>query len=187
MAGEGKRCRVCHHPSRLAIEQAILNAKPKSGIARDFGFVYTRGSDGKEMPDHKVIQRHSDRCMAGAYERAVQNQETKSGEQIVKRLEQLDEEVDRVIDAARKGFPILVGDIPLLDDDGRQVLRHDWRLLLAAVREGRANAELTAKLSGRVEGEPEDLDKAREHLQSPEARKLLQQLERLAAQEGKAG
>lgn len=183
MAGDAKRCQVCTHPSRLAIEQAILNAKPKSAIARDFGFTYTRSSDGATMPNHKAIARHAGRCMANAYERAVANQENKSGEQIVKRLEQLDEEVDRVIEAARKGFPVMVGDVPLLDDEGRQVMRHDWRLLLAAVREGRANAELVAKLAGKVEGDAGDLEAARRHLESPEARRLLQELERLQAAE----
>lgn len=183
MAGRGRpnNCRVCHHESRAAIEQAILNAKPKSKIARDFGFTYTRRRDEKIIPDHKVISHHADVCMAGAYERAHADREKASGEAILTRLRSLDDQVDAVLDAARKGDPVVVGDVPLLNEDGTQVVRYDWRLVLAAVREGRANAELAAKLSGRLENDPQDPERIREALADPEARRLLAQLEETLA------
>lgn len=179
--GQNKTCQVCVHESRLAIEQAILNGKPKAAIARTFGFTYTRSKDGKVMPDHKVIARHADRCMAGAYQKAVEERENQSGVAIAARLAYLDEQVDLVITKAREGRPVMVGDVPLLNDDGTEMKAYDWRLLLAAVREGRSNAELVAKLSGRVEHDAEDLDAIRRHLDTPEARKLLARLEELAA------
>lgn len=179
-------CAVCIHPSRAAIEQAILNGKAASGIARDFGFTYTRRTGekaGEEAPDHRIVTRHRDQHMGKAYATAVAEREVQSGVAIAKRLEVLDEKVDLAIEHALEGEPVLVGDAPLLNDDGTQVMRRDWRLLLAAVREGRANAELLAKLAGRTESDTPDLDAIRQHLGSPEARKLLQQLEELAARE----
>lgn len=172
-------CQVCTHESRAAIEQAILNAKPKAKIARDFGYFYM--SKGRQVPNTNAIKRHADRCMKGAYERAHANREKKSGEAIVSRLDMLDAEVDKVIAAVHEGTVVMVGDVPLLDDEGRQVKRHDWRLLLSAVAQGRANAELQAKLAGKVEGDPADLDAIRGHLGNPVARRLLAQLEELAA------
>lgn len=187
MTGAAKACRICHHGSRAAIEQAILNLKPKSQIARDFGFVYTRHSDGREMPDHKVIQRHMDRCMGNAYQAVKDETEQASGFAIAARLAYLDEQVTAAIEAARKGFPVMVGDIPLLDDEGRQVMRYDWRLVLAAVREGRQNADLSARLAGKLEQDPQDLGVIRGHLDTPEARALLARLERMAADQNSSG
>lgn len=177
-----RQCAVCGHDSRAAIEQAILNGKAMSQVARTFGFLYRRGKDGEMVGDHKIIQRHRDQCMPDAYQRAMADRDNETGTAIAARLRRLDEEVDKVIEDANRGKPVLVGDIPLLDDDGRQVVAHDWRLLLAAVREGRANAELLAKLSGKVEGENTDLDAIRAHLADPKARRLLAELEALAAE-----
>lgn len=181
--GAAKPCKVCHHPSRLAIEQAILNGKPKAGIARDFGFTYTRSKDSQEVPDHKVIQRHIDSCMPDAYQKAMEEREAESGVAMAARLRYLDEQVDLVIEKAKEGVPVLVGDVPLLDEEtGAVIKRYDFRLLLAAVREGRGNMEMLAKLAGRTEQDPEDLDRLRKHLDSPEARLLLARLDELAAQ-----
>lgn len=176
-----KPCPVCIHPSRAAIEQAILNRKSSSGIARDFGFTYTRGSDGETMPDHKPIARHRDQCMPQAFATAVREGEVESGTAIAERLKMLDAQVDLVIEKAKQGRPVMVGDVPLLDDATGEILKsYDWRLLLAAVREGRANAELFIKMSGRADMTPEDLGGLRQHLETPEGRKLLAELEALA-------
>lgn len=175
-------CAVCVHPSRSAIEQAILNGKTATGIARDFGFTYTRSKDQVEVPDHRIVTRHRDDHMGRAYQTAMEEREVQSGVAIAKRLEHLDDQVDTVIKAALEGEVVIVGDAPLLDGDGRAVRRHDWRLLLAAVGHGRANAELLAKLAGKVEQDPQDLDAIRRHLESPEARKLLARLEAMAAE-----
>lgn len=179
MAG---RCTVCAHDSRAAIEQALMNGKPKSAVARQFGFTYTRKSDGKVMGDHKIMERHADKCMGEAFRKAIEDRELASGEAMLARLRRLEAEVDTVIERAQKGDPIMSGDIPLLDDDGQIMYRHNDRVLLAAVREARANVELMAKLAGKVEGEPVDLDQVRAHLQTPEARRLIAQLEELQAQ-----
>lgn len=181
-----KPCGVCVHPSRKAIETAILNQKSMTAIARDFGFTYTRTKDDAVVGDHKAIQRHRDGCMPGAYQRAMEEREVQSGVAIAARLEELEEHVSKVLDEAWKGVPVVVGDVPLLNEDGSPVMRHDLRLVLAAVREGRGNMELLGKLTGRTEQDPEDLDAVRKHLSSPEARRLLAELEALAAAEDDA-
>lgn len=176
------RCPVCSHDSRAAIEQALLNGKPKAQVAKTFGFVYRRGSDGKEMGNHKVMTNHLDH-MGEAFKASVEGREMASGEAMAARLRVLEAEVDRVIERANKGEPVMVGDVPLLNEDGSAVVRYDNRLLLAAIGHARANVELIAKLAGKVENDPEDLDAVRAHLRDPEARRLLQRLEELAAAE----
>lgn len=176
------RCPVCSHDSRAAIEQAILNGKPKAQIAKTFGFTYTRSKDQKVMGNHKVIQNHLDRCMGEAFKASMEAREMASGEAMATRLKVLEAEVDKVLDRANRGEPVMVGDIPLLDDEGRQIMRYDNRLILAAIREARGNVELLAKLAGKVENDPEDLEAVRQHLRSPEARRLLARLDELQAQ-----
>lgn len=178
------RCPVCSHPSRAAIEQAILNGKPKAQVARTFGFTYTRGSDGAQVPDHKKITVHLEH-MGDAFKASVEARDLASGEAMATRLRVLEAEVDKVIERANTGEPVMVGDVPLLNDDGRPVMRYDNRLLLAAIAQARANVELIAKLAGKVEADPTDTEAVRMHLRSPEARRLLARLDELAAaQEG---
>jgi hypothetical protein len=62
-------------------------------------------------------------------------------------------------------------------------MRYDNRLLLAAISQARANVELIAKLAGKVEADPTDTESVRQHLRSPEARRLLARLDELAAQQ----
>lgn len=175
------RCPVCSHESRAAIEQAILNGKPKAQVAKTFGFTYTRSKDQKVMGNHKVIQNHLDRCMGEAFKASMEAREMASGEAMTTRLRVLEDEVDKVLARANAGEPVMVGDVPLLDDEGHQVMRYDNRLILTAVREARANVEMMAKLAGKVENDPEDLDQVRAHLRSPEARRLLARLDELQA------
>lgn len=177
------RCRVCSHDSRAAIEQAILNGKPKASVAKTFGITYTQSKTGKVVGNHKVIQHHLDRCMGEAFQKSLEAREMASGEAMATRLRVLEAEVDKVLDRANQGEVVMVGDVPLLDDEGRQVRRYDNRLILAAIREARGNVELLAKLAGKVENDAEDTDAVRRHLQSPEARRLLARLEELAAQQ----
>jgi hypothetical protein len=47
-ARHGRRCRVCHHPDREAIENAFLNWESPKTIARDFA-----------IADHSSIYRHA--------------------------------------------------------------------------------------------------------------------------------
>lgn len=179
-------CSVCVHPSRLAIEQAVLNQKPLATIAKDFGITYTRRKDDAQVGDHKVIQRHRDQCMADAYQKAVADRQGESGTEIAARLRYLDEKVTETIEAAMVGEPVMVGDVPLLDDEGRPMMRRDWRLLLAAVREGRGNAELLAKLAGRTDDDPADADLTRADLENPDIRRHLAEVERLRMEHDRA-
>lgn len=178
-----KPCPVCIHESRSAIEQAILNGKAASAIAKTFGFTYTTRKTGNEVGNHKVITNHRDNHMPGAYQAAMEDREKRSGNAMAARLEYLDDQVDHAIREARKGVPIVVGDVALLDDDGRPVMQYDLRLLLAAVREARGNVELMAKLAGAIpEGKSDELDLMRKRLETPEGRKLLAQIAELDAQ-----
>lgn len=176
------RCPVCSHDSRAAIEQAILNGKPRAQVALTFGITYTRGSDGKKVGNASTITRHL-KHMGDAFQKAMDERDLASGEAMAARLRVLEDEVDRVIRRANEGTVVMVGDVPLLDDEGRQIMRYDNRLLLSAVAQARANVELIAKLAGKVENDPTDLDATRHHLRSPEARRLLARLEELAAVE----
>lgn len=179
-----KPCGICNNESRLAIEQAILNGKPLSQIARQFGITYTSSTTHKEVGDHKAVQRHRDQHMGSAYQEAMKGRELQSGMAMAARLEQLEAEVDKVIARANQGEPVLVGDVPLLHDDGSQVVRYDSRLLLAAVRTARANVELMAKLAGAIpEGKEQELETIRRRLENPKTRRLLAMLDELDAQD----
>lgn len=177
------RCPVCSHDSRAAIEQAILNGKPKAQVALTFGFTYVRGSDQKVMGNHKVITNHLEH-MGEAFQKAMEDRDLASGEAMATRLRTLEAEVDKVIARANEGKPLLVGDVPLLDDEGKPIMVYDNRLILAAVSQARANVELIAKLAGKVEADPTDTEAVRQHLRSPEARRLLARLDELSAQQG---
>lgn len=173
------RCRVCNHPDRAAIENAILAGKAKNTIARTFSLGYVGKKSGKFEPDHKLVTRHVDRCMPDAYQAAMEDSKTAHGAAIATRLRQLDDVVDEVLDDARKGHPVTSEDgTPLLHPDGSPVVRRDHRVVLAAVKEARANAEMLARLSGAAPEEAEDAAKAaRAAVQDPEVRRLLTQVE----------
>lgn len=179
------RCRVCQHPDRAAIENAILAGKPKNAIARTFGLGYTSKKTGKFEPDHKLVTRHVNGCMPDAYQAAMEESKTAHGVAIATRLRHLDDVVDEVLEETRKGYPVTSSDgTPLLNPDGSPVVRRDSRVILAAVKEARANAEMLARLSGAA---PEDADDAanaaRAAVQDPEVRRLLTQVEEHLAKE----
>lgn len=175
------RCRVCSHESRAAIEQALMNGKPKATVAKMFGFTYTRRKDQAVVGDHKVLENHLNRCMGEAYQKALEDRELASGEAMITRIRALEAQVDLVIERANKGEEVTNNGVPLLEQDGSPKVRYDNRLILNAVAQGRANIELMAKLAGKTEGETGDLDEVRRHLTSPEARRLLAKLDELAA------
>lgn len=173
-------CRVCTHESRAAIEQAILNGKAAAAICRDFGFTYTVRSgeqEGQEKPDHKIITRHRDEHMGKAYQTAIADREKASGDAMVARLKHLDDELDAVLERAKEGRILEVEGVPLLDDEGKPERVRDERLILAVVREARANMDVGLKLSGRTEHDPMELDRLRAGLENPAIRKLMADLE----------
>ena len=138
-----RRCPVCEHPSVLGINQAILNGKAFRAIARDWKIGSERS--GKFIPDHKKVTRHAEGCMATSFQKVQETNLTAQGEAIQARMKYLDEQVDTAILDALKGEPVMMGDTPLLDDEGRPMMRRGIphvRALLAAVREGRQNAAL---------------------------------------------
>lgn len=174
-----RRCPVCLHPSVLGINSAILNGKPYRAIARDFKIGSERS--GKFTPDHKKVSRHAEGCMETSYQKVQESNLTAQGEAIQARMKYLDEQVDTAIQDALAGEPIMVGDAPLLNDDGTPQMRRTIshvRALLAAVREGRHNQALIAKLAGAMPEEDQGaLESARKGLEDPAVRRLIQQME----------
>jgi len=182
MATRAKRtCQVCEHPSRMAIDQAVLNGKALRAIARDFGIGSNVGTEDFR-PDHKKLSTHVDRCMGEAYQAAKAADLEASGLALVNRLKHLDDVVDEVIARHREGVTLLDrDDLPVLDPrTGDQLRAHNDTALLRAIGEARRNTELRAKLAGAVpDGDPEGLEKSRQLLASPAARRLLAELDAL--------
>lgn len=177
-------CSVCIHDSRAAIETAILAAKPATQIAKNFGLTYTTKAgtpDEKEVPDHRLITRHRDNHMRPAYDQAMADREATTGKAFSTRLQALDDAVDEVIRLAKEGRPLVVADVPLLNEDGSPIMVRDNRLVLSAVREARANLELAAKLAGRTDNEAVNLDPVKALMATPEGRALLAKMDQLAA------
>jgi len=182
MAERERPCQVCQHPSRLAIDQAILNGKAVRAIARDFSIGSGVGTDHFK-PDHKKVTRHIERCMGEAYRAAKAADLEASGLALVNRMKHLDDVVDEVLQRVREGDVVTDADgIPMLDDDGQPLRRHKEAVILAAIREARRNTEMRAKLAGvNPDGDPEAAEQARAALASPEARRLLTQLDEVLA------
>jgi hypothetical protein len=181
---EGRvRCGVCEHPSVLGINQAILNGKSYRAIARDFKVGSERS--GTFKPNHAKVRLHAEKCMSTSYQQIQETNLTTQGKAIQARLDFLDQQVDTVIADALKGHLVMVGDAPLLNDDGsekRERSVSELRALLAAVREGRHNAEVKAKLAGAMpEQDQGALERSRLGLEDPAVRKLVQQMEELLA------
>lgn len=178
-----RRCPICEHASVSAINAAILNQKSYRRIAEDFKIGST--ASGTFKPDHKKVIRHAEKCMATSYQQIQQESLSSQGRAIQERMKHLDDQVDVAIADALEGEPVMMGDTPLLNDDGTvQRIRTTahLRVLLAAVREGRHNAALIAKLAGALPDEDEAaLEAARAGLDNPEVRRLVQQVEEILA------
>lgn len=167
-------CPICGHPDRAAIDIALLNGKALRAIARDFN-----------IGDHKKVARHRDNCMGDAYQAAMETTKVQHGQVIAARMRLLDEAVDEVLTRARKGRVLLDSDgHPTLDvnGSGEYITVYEDKIILAAVREGRKNAQVLALLAGAVpEADENELEKAREAQQDPAVRRLLAEAERLLA------
>lgn len=181
-ADKPQPCSVCSHESLSAINQAIVNGKSRRGIARTFG-IGTTDDEGVFRENHHKITRHITQCMPEQYAEATKGKREDAGRAILSRMDELDEAVNEVLSRARHGEPVLDGDgIPKLNEDGSPKLHYANHLILSAVVQGRQNADLRAKLAGATpEPDSGTMDRQREALRSPEARKLLAQLEELAA------
>jgi hypothetical protein len=177
-------CSVCQHGSRLTIDQAILNGKALRAIARDFGIGSGEPGTPTFKPDHKKVERHRERCMGEAYRAAKAADLEASGLALVNRMKELDEVTDEVIKRHRDGEVVYdaEGIQVLMDEDGvTPRKRYNDRMLLAAVQQARRNTEIRAKLAGVTpDGDPDALNRQRDLLKSPEARRLLAELDRLA-------
>lgn len=181
MPPHNSRCQVCNHPDLAAIDNAILAGKEHRKIARDFRLgSHVKDTDPKPfVADHKVVSNHISRCLPKVYQAAVRDATVTHGAVIANRLRFLDECVDEVIAEARKGTPVTSEDgTPYLNPDGTPLTRGNHRMVLAAVAQARANAEMLAKLSGAApEEDHAALDAARAGLSDPVARGLMADLE----------
>ena len=86
---------------------------------------------------------------------------------------------------ALKGHVLMSGDTPLLDDEGQPKTErtiYHIRTLLAAVREGRHNQALIAKLAGALPEGDDPAEATRELLKDPAMRRLLAQMEARAGE-----
>lgn len=177
------RCQVCTHDDRGAIEQAILNGKPHREVARQFGIGSRRGTPDFR-PDHKIIGRHIDTHMAAAYQQAMAKSIEDTGNALVARMDHLDQVVDETLARLRAGTPVRDENGPMLDDDGKPIVRYDEGRILAAVREARRNVDMRARLAGIMpEDDPAAVEAARRALESPAARQAIAEAERILAQE----
>lgn len=171
-------CAVCQHESRMAIDQALVNGKSARSVARDFNI-------GTPSSGHKRVKRHLDQCMGEAFRASKAAATEASGDALVARMRELDTAVDEVIHRNRQGTPVMVDGVPMLNPDGSPVIRYADTTLLAAIREARRNTELKARLAGVMEeGDELALAEARRALETPAARKAIQELEAMMAQKG---
>lgn len=103
MTARKRTCRVCEHPSHLAIDQALLNGKALRAIARDFGIGSGEQGTDAFKPDHKILSSHRDQCMGAAYQAARDADLEASGLALVNRMIQMDGVVDEVLERTTKG------------------------------------------------------------------------------------
>jgi hypothetical protein len=185
-----QRCQVCQHPSVLGINTAITNGKSYRAISRD----YHIGSEasGTFKPDHQKVKRHAERCLATSFQEIQKTSMEVQGAAIHVRLKELEAHVDKVIQDAQEGDIVMVGDTPLLDEEGHPRTHRTTshlRVILGAVRESRQTQALIAKLAGAMPDEDtEGAEAAREGLKDPKVRALVQEMEkRLAELQTEAG
>lgn len=185
---EPRPCQVCSHPSRLAIEQALINGKGLRPVSRDFGIGSGEFGTDTFRADHKKVEKHRDRCMGEAYRLAREKGEVDAGKAIGDRLNYLDEVLDEAIARLRAGEVVFFDGAPLLNEDGSQKRRWKDTPLLMAVNEARHNLELRHKMAGALTGEAgEGVDAAREALGNPETRKMLAALDEALSRAGRSG
>ena len=183
-AAHEPRCRICQHPDRAAIEQAIVNGRALRDIARTFGIGSHPGTPDFR-PDHKIISRHRDEHMSALWQQTRTETLEEQGNALHRRMDELDAAVNETLGRARKGTPRFdIDGLPVLDPQtGEQRVDYPDRLILAAVREARRNVDMRARLEELIpEGDADAVATARAALENPEARRAVADLEALLAQ-----
>lgn len=172
MTGERYPCPVCAHPSRAAIDQALVNGKSMRGLARDF-----------DLGDHKKIARHRDKCMAEAYQTARKESVEVAGNALSRRLDELDAVVDESLGRLRAGKKVIRDDLPVLLDDGTHLMYYDEPGLMRTIREARRNLDTRMRLAGiGADGDESEVAAARAGLEDPEMRRLAIEWEKRLAE-----
>lgn len=167
-------CQVCSHPSRLAIDQALLNGKGLRVIARDFGIGSGEYGTDTFKADHKKVDRHRHTCMGESYRAAKDAELVGAGKALIDRMATLNEAVMEVLERSRAGVPVTDEHGVVLLPSGEPVLVYPERVILGAVAEARRNVETEAKLAGALpEGDEDAATKARAALANPAVRKAL--------------
>jgi hypothetical protein len=180
-------CQVCSHPSRSAIEQALMNGKGLRGICESFGIGSgTFGTDTFHA-DHKKLSRHRDDHMPEAYAAAREARAVESGVTIANALSYLEEVTQEAIERLRVGEIKTYEGVALLNDDGTPMRRWKDTPLLMAVAQQRANLELRHKMAGALsDDQGEGVDLARLALENPEARRAMAELDEILMQADRA-
>lgn len=177
-APNGRPCRVCSHPDRDAIEQAIVNGKSYREVSRTFRIGYHPEDPDRFSPDHKLVTRHVDEHMADAYRAAVADEVVQVGRVLLERLDGLDAVMDEQVERLRTGEVVMSDGVPLLNPDGSPRRRFAEADIRGAVREARRNLELRSRLAGVTpEGDPDAAADARRALGQPEVRRMVSELE----------
>lgn len=84
------RCRVCQHPSRSAIEQAMIAGRSHPSIAQEYGL----SKDG--------VRRHKDNHLAANMRGAMAARDVNAGRTALSRVEDLYARADRILSAAEE-------------------------------------------------------------------------------------
>lgn len=177
--GDRMPCQVCQHPSRQALEQALVNGKSARDVARTFGIGSGAFGTDTFKADHKKVLGHLDRHMGPAYTQAVEAVTMESGTALVRRMDELDAAVDATLSRAIAGRVVKdENGVPLLDDDGKPLRVYPEQTILKAVSEARRNVEMRARLQGIAgDSDVEAVEAARRALTDPTLRAMVQDLE----------
>lgn len=85
------QCKVCQHPARVAVEQAIVSGRAMSAIATDHGL------------SKDSVRRHRDRHLAPSMRGAMASAGERGGRTALGRLESLYDRAEAILTAAEQG------------------------------------------------------------------------------------
>lgn len=165
--GSRAQCSICQHPDRAAIDQALANSRSKTKIAEQFGVSYD------------ALKRHAIKHAEPAISAAVQANKAALVASLTERLKRMDEIVDGVLVRTLNPQPETV--VLENGDTLTQTPPINERVVLAAIREARGNAELVARYLGGEPPDEQDAEHARRVLADPDLARRAAELEELAA------